>query len=186
MLARHLFLVTLTIALATFSYRNAAADGPSGQADADFKRLEEKRTDAYGGQLEAWLRAYLVDQYPERAAKAWKRDYTSIEAYLKSVETNRAGWRGVVKPPELVKSGKTQRVPHPPLADLGAEWLTVPLGALTAEGIFAVPKGATREKPVPLVIVQHGIGSFPERSFPTSAIAASLRPRKSMPSSTAG
>ena len=179
-------LAWFTVALATFSSRNAAADGPSGQADADFKRLEEKRTDAYGGQLEAWLCAYLVDQYPERAAKAWKRDYTSIEAYLKSVEPNRAGWRGVIKPPELVKTGKTQRVPHPPLADLGAEWVTVPLGALTAEGVFAVPKGATREKPVPLVIVQHGIGSFPERSFPTSATAASWRPRKSTPSSTAG
>ncbi len=165
MLARHLFLVSLMVALAAFASRNAAAQGPSGPGDADFKQLEEKRTDAYGAQLEAWLRAYLVEQYPQRAAKAWKRDYTSIEAYLKSVEPNRAGWRGVVKPPELVKSGKTQRVPHPPLADLGAEWLTVPLGALTTEGIFAVPKGATPEKPVPLVIVQHGIGSFPERNF---------------------
>jgi hypothetical protein len=165
MLARHLFLVSLTIALATFPSRNAAADGPSGQADADLKQLEEKRTDAYGAQLEAWLRGYLVDQYPQRAAKVWKRDYASIEAYLKSVEPNRAGWRGVVKPPELVKSGKTQRVPHPPLADLRAEWVTVPLGALSAEGIFAVPKGATPQKPVPLVIVQHGIGSFPERNF---------------------
>jgi len=165
MLARHLFLVSLTVALATISSRNAAAQGPSGQGDADFKQREEKRTDAYGAQLESWLRAYLVDEYPQRAAKAWKRDYTSIEAYLKSVEPNRAGWRGVVKPPEFVKSGKTQRVPHSPLADLGAEWVTVPLGALSAEGIFAVPKGATPDNPVPLVIVQHGIGSFPERNF---------------------
>jgi dienelactone hydrolase len=30
---------------------------------------------------------------------------------------------------------------------------------------LAVPAGATPEKPVPLVIAQHGIGSHPERTF---------------------
>lgn len=136
-----------------------------GADKADFKQAEEKRTDAYAAQLEAWLRGYLVEQYPQRAAKTWHRDYSSIEAFLKSVEPNRVGWRSVIKPPELVKTGAAKRSPHAPLADLQAEWLTIPLSGLTAEGILAVPRGATREKPVPLVIVQHGIGSFPERNF---------------------
>jgi len=158
-------LVLLVIALSAVSFGTGAAGGPPKAEDAGFAKLEEKRTDAYAAQLETWLREYLVDQYPQRAAKAWNRDYTSIAAYLKSVEPNRAGWRGVIKPPELARTGATQHVPHPPLKDLQAEWVTVPLGALLAEGIFAVPKGATRDKRVPLVIVQHGIGSFPERNF---------------------
>ena len=60
---------------------------------------------------------------------------------------------------------RAERRPHPPLADLKAEWITVPLGGLTAEGVLAVPEAATAIKRVPLVIVQHGIGSFPERNF---------------------
>ena len=68
-----------------------AAEGPNGTDDAALAKLEEKRTDAYAAQLEAWLRQYLVDQYPQRAATVWHRDYSSIEAFLKSVEPNRAG-----------------------------------------------------------------------------------------------
>jgi dienelactone hydrolase len=44
-----------------------------------------------------------------------------------------------------------------------AEWLTLPLGFIKAEALLAVPDNAT--KPVPLVIAQHGIDSFPERVF---------------------
>jgi hypothetical protein len=143
----------------------AVAQEAAGTKEADFKRLEEKRTDAYATQLERWLRDYLVDQYPQRAANAWNRDYRSVEAFVKSVEPNRAEWRKVIKPPELIKTGKTQRTPHAPLADLKAQWIAVPLGSLAAEGVLAVPKAASAEKPAPLVIVQHGIGSFPERNF---------------------
>jgi len=153
------------IALTLVAAGGFAAEPPGEGKDADFKQLEEERTEAYATQLEAWLRDYLVDQYPQRAAQAWHRDYTSVAAYLKSVEPQRLGWRNVIKPPALVKTGPVQRTPHAPLAELQAEWVTVPLGGLAAAGIFAVPKEATREKPVPLVIVQHGIGSFPERNF---------------------
>ena len=162
---RRIPLVSSMIALALVAAGGFAAE-PSGEGkDADFKQLEEKRTDAYAAQLEAWLRDYLVDQYPQRAGQAWHRDYTSIEAFLKGVEPQRLGWRNVIKPPALVKTGQVQRTPHAPLAELQAEWITVPLGGLAAEGIFVLPKDATRDKPVPLVIVQHGIGSFPERNF---------------------
>ena len=146
----------------------APASQALGQAavpDGDLKQFEEERTDAYAAQLEAYLRKWLVDDYPERAAKAWNRDYTSIEAFVKSVEPNRRRWRGVLKPPELRKTGELERRPHPPLGELNTEWLTLPLDGLTAEAVLAVPADANPDKPVPLVIAQHGIGSFPERTF---------------------
>jgi len=165
MTACRILLASFTIALTLLAASGLAADPVANPNDAAFQQLEEERTDAYAAQLEAWLRDYLVDQYPQRAAQAWHRDYTSVKAFLKSVEPQRQGWRNVIKPPALVKTGQVQRTPHAPLAELQAEWVTVPLGGLAAEGILAVPKEATADKPVPLVIVQHGIGSFPERNF---------------------
>jgi hypothetical protein len=164
MLAIRMLVAMLGLALATTSFMSAA-QGPAAQQSPDFQQSEEKRTDAYAAQLEAWLRSYLVENYPERAARVWNRDYSGIAAYERSVESNRAGWRGVIKPPPMALTGKPQRRPHPPLDDLQAEWLTVPLGAMTAEGIISVPKSASPQSRVPLVIVQHGIGSFPERNF---------------------
>lgn len=137
----------------------AAIQAAAAPKVSDFEQLEEDRTNAYAAELEAFLRDYLVARYPDRAAAAWSRDYGSIEAFWKSVEPNRAAWRN------LVKTGAARRDPHPPLAEREAEWLTVPLGGLAAEGIFAVPAEATADRRVPLVIVQHGIGSFPERNF---------------------
>jgi len=138
--------------------------GESPQADG-LKKAVESRGDAYARQLETYLRHWLVDDYPGRAAKAWSRDYTSVQAFLKSVAPNRARWQKLLNPPPLVKTGELARRPCPPLAELKAEWLTLPLGPLVAEAVFVVPPTATREKPVPLVIAQHGIGSFPERTF---------------------
>jgi hypothetical protein len=153
--------VMMATVLLQFGAARAADDG----AAKELKAAEEKRTDAYAAQLEAYLRKMLVEDYPARAAKAWHRDYSNVEAFLKSVEPNREQWRKVIKPPTLVKTGKLERAPHAPLADLKAEWWRVPLGDLAAEGIFAVPEGAGAGKRAPLVIVQHGIGSFPERNF---------------------
>ena len=165
MFHRHLLFCAIVAAEMALFGPAAIVRAAAAPKDTDFEKFEEDRTNAYAAGLEAFLRDYLVDQYPNRAAGAWKRDYGSIEAFLKSVEPNRAGWRNVVKPPELVKTGAARRAPHPPLAELKAEWLTVPLGGLAAEGIFAVPAEATADRRVPLVIVQHGIGSFPERNF---------------------
>ena len=131
----------------------------------DLQHFEQQRTDAYAAQLEAFLRKWLVDDYPGRAEKAWDRDYSSVEAFVKSVEPNRQRWRNVVKPPDLKKTGELVRRPHPPLSHRGGQWLTLPLGGLTAEGLLAFPAQASAESPVPLVIAQHGIGSHPERTF---------------------
>lgn len=183
-------------AAALFAILSASVALAAEKADEGFQGYEEKRTNAYAAQLESFLRKLLVDQYPERAAKAWNRDYSSIAAFLKSVEPNRRRWRQVIKPPELLKTGAATRTPHAPLAEwlshaitlepsrpgatgkdaggvvqdppresIRAEWVRVPLGDLAAEGILVVPAAATAENRVPLVIVQHGIGSFPERNF---------------------
>jgi fermentation-respiration switch protein FrsA (DUF1100 family) len=134
-------------------------------AGGNLKSFEEERTNAYAKQLESYLRGWLVDQYPDRAANAWNRDYSSVDAFLRSVEPNRVRWRQVLKPPRWSKTGALQRRPHAPLADLHAEWLTLPLGSITAEGVLVMPASASRQEPVPLVIAQHGIGSYPENTF---------------------
>ncbi|MGW8181720.1 MAG: alpha/beta hydrolase family protein, partial [bacterium] len=104
-----------------------------------------------------------MEEYPERADRHWKRDYSNIEAFQKSVEQNRVRYRAIFAPPSLETSGKLQRKRHPALPDIEAEWLILPLGPLQAKGILAIPHHTSG--PVPLVIAQHGIGSYPERVF---------------------
>lgn len=116
------------------------------------------RNDDYALELERHLRTFIVDQYPQRAARLWRRDYTSTAAFLKSVEPNRRRYRAFVAPPDLEVTGALQRQPS---AD--TEWLSLPLGSLKAEGLFAVP--ASGSGPFPLVLAQHGIDSGPERPF---------------------
>jgi dienelactone hydrolase len=155
-----LLMMFSTIALA----RMAGAGEPASRpAPPGFKGFEEARNKQYAQQLEAYLRRWLVDDYAQRATKAWHRDYTSVEAFLASVEPNRKRWRAVLNPPEFKPTGPLQRRPDPALADLNGEWLTLPLGPLQAEAVLVLPAGAKGR--VPLVIAQHGIGSFPERPF---------------------
>jgi len=163
MLTNRLAFAAFAVVLLTSRINPAMAEEP--RSSDNLKQSEEDRTDAYAAQLEAYLRHWLVEEYPRRAAKTWNRDYSSMKAFSKSVEPNRRRWEKVIKPPALTPTGELKRQGHPPLADLDAEWLTLPLGGLTAEGLLAVPPGATAEKPVPLVIAQHGLGSYPERVF---------------------
>ncbi|MBN1417674.1 MAG: hypothetical protein JXP34_02800 [Planctomycetes bacterium] len=132
-------------------------------AEEDLKALEEARNAGYASDLEACLRQWLVDEYGGRAARAWKRDYASVDAFLRSVEPNRRRWEAILAPPALEPTGPIERRPHPPLADLGGEWLSFPLGPLRAEAVLVVPRSSGKR--VPLIIAQHGIGSFPERVF---------------------
>ena len=127
------------------------------------KEQDEARINAYEKQLADYLSAYLVDEYPARAAKLWNRDYSSADALVRSVEPNRSRWEAVIKPPVLRK-GTLQRRPYP-LQGVQAEWLTLPLGSITAEAILAFPVGASKDRPAPLIIAQHGIGSGPETTF---------------------
>ena len=127
--------------------------------------LMQQRTDHYKDQLVTYLQEWIIDGYDTRAADAWHRDYSSLDAFQRSVEPNRNRWRSILKPPELMKTGPLVKTPHPYLKDINAEWVELPLGPVTAQAILVFPKNASNEKPVPLVIAQHGIGSYPESTF---------------------
>lgn len=142
----------------------AAAPAPENPRVLDAAALAA-RNNAYARQLEAYLRAFLVDQYPARAESAWRRDYSAPDALERSVQPNRDRWRRLLSSPVLAKTGPLVRRPHAPLLDVQAEWITLPLGPLQTEAILVLPPGASREHPVPLVIAQHGIGSTPETPF---------------------
>jgi dienelactone hydrolase len=128
-----------------------AQTGTPGAAD---------RNDAYAKTLERELQRFILEEYPARAARLWRRDYSSEQALMSSVEPNRRRYRDFIAPPEWRTEGKLERrnseVP-------GAQWLSLKTGPLAAEGLLAMPPGA--QGPVPLVIAQHGIDSTPERVF---------------------
>ena len=126
--------------------------------------VEKARTDAYAKQLEKYLWHYLIDEYEARSAKAWNRDYSSADALRRSVEPNRRRWEAILSPPVLSKSGPLSKKPYL-IGDIKAEWIVLPLGMLTAQAVIAFPEGASESKPVPIIIVQHGIGSTPETPF---------------------
>src|SRR6476660_2502431 len=60
----------------------APAKRPAAPA---FDPVTTARNEAYAKQLEGYLLKWLVDDYPERAAKAWQRDYSSVDAFVRSV-----------------------------------------------------------------------------------------------------
>ncbi|MBI5692138.1 MAG: hypothetical protein HZC55_18815 [Verrucomicrobia bacterium] len=153
----------------------AAEPVPGARAPVD--PFVEERNRAYATQLEKHLLNWLVDAYPERARRAWARDYSGLEAFERSVAPNRDRWRAILAPPPLQKTGGLARRPHPPLADLQAEWIALPLGGLVAEGVLVFPAGASPQSRVPLIIAQHGIGSTPETPFsnPTAGYHAYAR-----------
>jgi len=137
-----------------------------GQVKKDaVAEMENERNIAYANQLENYLRLYLVEQYDERASKFWDRDYSSIDAFKRSVESNREKWESeVVKPPVLRKTAPVSRREYT-IEDIKGEWLELPLGPVTAQAFLAFPGGSAKNNPLPLVIVQHGIGSTPETTF---------------------
>jgi hypothetical protein len=138
------------------------ADGQEVPGSAEF---EDKRNKEYADQLEMYLRHMLVDQYEERANKYWNRDYSSIDAFRRSTEPNRRRWESVVvKPPLLKKTGSPERTPYI-IEGVEGEWIELPMGPVSAQAFLAFPERAAQDGPVPLIIVQHGIGSTPETNF---------------------
>ncbi len=128
-------------------------------------QFEEERTDAYKQQIEKYLQNWIIEEYEDRTDNAWNRDYSSIDAFERSVAPNRERWKALLNPPLLRKTGSLKKNPHPYLRDIHAEWMELPLGPVTAEGVLVFPPGASKDNPVPIVIVQHGIGSTPEKTF---------------------
>jgi len=142
----------------------AKATGAHVPPSKSVEQLAKQRAGGYADRLEQYLRHWLVDAYPERAADAWHRDYSDIRVYLASIEPNRRQWRALLNPPALKPTGPAQTRPFAALADVNGQWISVPLGGFDAEGILAVPDGAA-DKPVPVVIAPHGLGGFPEAVF---------------------
>jgi len=128
-------------------------------------QLKEQRNEKYKNQLEQYLQHWIIADYQERADKSWNRDYSSVDAFERSVEDNRARWKAILNPPDLRKSGPLKKTAHPYLKDVGVEWVELPIGPISAQGILAFPSEASAENPVPLIVVQHGIGSYPETPF---------------------
>lgn len=163
----------LTAALACSILALAAQPAPKAPASKELTPEEARlvaRNNAYSAQLETYLRGWLVDGYSARSAQAWKRDYSSPDAFIRSVQPNRERWRELLSPPTLTKTGPVERRPYELPEGIKGEWLVLPLGGLQAEGVLVLPEGASPDKPVPLVIAQHGIGSTPESPFgPSSA-----------------
>ena len=115
-------------------------------------------------ETEDFFRALALD-YPARSMSYWSRDYTSVEAFLKSVEPNRQRWLEAIG-----DFGPSNERPEPEIEPFMedkrtvARWITLNLaGGLRARGVLALPKG--KSGPLPLVIAQHGISSSPERVF---------------------
>ncbi|MBD0835411.1 alpha/beta hydrolase family protein [Aestuariibaculum suncheonense] len=128
------------------------------------KEVELVRINAYEKQLEDYLINFLVDEYETRSEKSWNRDYSNPDALIRSVEPNRRRWEQVLSPPVLSKSGPLSKKTYA-LGDIQGEWIELPLGMLTAQAVLVFPKEASIQKPVPIIVVQHGIGSTPESPF---------------------
>jgi hypothetical protein len=126
------------------------------------ERMSE-RNERYRRELEDWYRSWLVDGFTARAAELWKRDYSSVDGYERSVAPNRARWRAILNPPDLAISGPLEVEPLDWPGDPQASFVRLPLGErLRAEAILAVPES---DGPWPLIIAQHGIDSPPEYVF---------------------
>jgi dienelactone hydrolase len=127
-------------------------------------RLIKDRQDLLRREAEDYLRGIILDYEPRRASY-WHRDYSSVDAFEKSVEPNRRRWH------ETIGLFEGEGTPMNPVLDLWydgerftAWWITIGLlGNLRGRAILAIPKRGAG--PFPLVIAQHGIGSSPERVF---------------------
>jgi len=121
----------------------------------------QQRNRRYQREVEDYFRSHLVDQYRDRADRAWVRDHSSNEQYLRSVEPMRREWRRLLAPPDLV-AAEPCLTTSGWLPDIDSWWLSLPLaGGLTAQAGLAVPSGGASG----LVVFQHGLASYPERAF---------------------
>lgn len=115
-------------------------------------------------ETENYLRG-LYEDYESRSAPFWNRDYSSPEAFLKSVEPNRQRWLEAVGDFGPTTSALNPLV-EPWMEDdrMVGWWVTVDIyPGFRGRGVLAVPKNSTGKLPV--VICQHGVGSSPERVF---------------------
>jgi len=122
----------------------------------DFQRL-------YAHELET----YLVERCL-RPGVTWSRDYSSVDAYLASVESNRRAWHDVLGHYEQdgVQPEHVEVRPFHSGDDYTAEWVTFEfLPGVFSRAVAALPSNRRLGDPPPVVICQHGIGSSPFHIF---------------------
>ena len=116
-------------------------------------------------EAEDYLRSECED-IASRRERLWRRDYSSEEAYEKSVAPNRARWLQAVG--EFGPFTEDfEPVIEPFLEDdaIVARRITIRLkGRLRARGILALPK-KRGDAPLPVVLCQHGLGGCSEQTF---------------------
>jgi len=115
-------------------------------------------------ETEEYLRSLCVEGYPKRQKEFWKRDYSSPESFLTSVESNRQRWEQALG--SFQPEGDFVAEEEPFLEDekVVARWIRVRFAQnLYCRAVFALPK--KRAGKLPLVIAQHGIACSPERVF---------------------
>jgi len=134
-----------------------ASEGLIRRAISDRQSLQRRET-------EECLRAEILD-YETRSSRHWNRDYTSIEAFLRSVEPNRKRWLEMLGDfGSGVEDMSPETEPFWETNLFSACWVTIKLfERLKGRAILALPK-RVKEK-VPLVICQHGISTSPENVF---------------------
>lgn len=115
-------------------------------------------------ETEDYLRAVSV-ALDDRRPDYWQPDYSSLEAFLASVEPNRQQWLEAVGD-FGGEADDGEVVSEPWLEDeqLTAWYVTIPWRMnLRLRAVFAVPK--QRSGKLPVVLAQHGVGSSPEKCF---------------------
>lgn len=130
------------------------------------RRVIDERQYLTRAESEDFLRSLAAAWQSRRQQRLWKRDYSSVAAYLASVEENRRRWQAAIGDPgALDPPPPTGEVTWEPFLDddtMHARWISVPVsGTMRVRAILALPKG--RPGPLPLVLAQHGISSSPEK-----------------------
>jgi hypothetical protein len=140
------------------------------------ERMANDRQSLQRRDTENFLRALTEAVHAQRAER-WQRDYSSPEAYARSVAPWRAEWAKCVGLFDLAaQHEQVTLTPYFEAEHFHAYWLVVPMVArdlapdagqpppvVHARALLALPKAAAG--PHPLVLAQHGIGCCPERVF---------------------
>lgn len=106
-----------------------------------------------------------IEKYPERQKKYWKRDYSSIEKFLSSVEENRKRWIETLGDfsESATDDFEVEESPFVEDEKVIAKWISIKLfgqSQLRGRAILGLPK--LKNTPFPLIICQHGYSSSPD------------------------
>lgn len=134
------------------------------KGEEQIKRETADRQSVYRREVEDYFRAVSMD-YEPRQAEYWHRDYSSVEAFLKSVEPNRQRWLEALGDfSDVTVDPEPTTAPWFEDEHMRADWITVQfLPGVHARAVLALPRRAPQ--PAPLVVCQHGIGSAPDHVF---------------------